>query len=201
MKLPNRTEAMDWLNWAGEQNPGPWTTHSMGVARAAERIAERCGMEKDAAYCMGLLHDIGRYAGVRHMHHIVAGYQFMMEKGYPEIARICVTHSFPTPDIDAFFGKPDVTAEEFDWIVEFIREAQPFTEYDKLIQLCDAISKDDGVCLMEKRMVDVAMRYGTKASIAEKWKATFAIKKYFEEKLGHSIYDLFEEVAEYTFHR
>lgn len=201
MNIPNREEMLKWLHWAGEQNPGAWTVHSHAVARAAERIAQHCGMDGEAAYAMGLLHDIGRYEGVRHMHHIVAGYQFMMEKGYPVIARICVTHSFPMPDIDAFFGKPDVTKEEFDWIVSFVAQAQPFDDYDRLIQLCDALTIDDGVCLMEKRMVDVALRYGTKPMIAEKWKATFGIKKRFENKLGYSIYDLFEEVVEYTFHR
>jgi len=56
-----------------------------------------------------------------------------------------------------------------------------------------------GCCLMEKRMLDVAMRHGVNEYTIEKWKATFEIKKYFEERIGRSIYSILPNVKETTF--
>ena len=51
-------------------------------------------MNPDAAYVMGLLHDIGRREGIMDMRHIYAGYLFMSSLGYDDSARICLTHCF-----------------------------------------------------------------------------------------------------------
>jgi len=52
---------------------------------------------------------------------------------------------------------------------------------------------------MEKRMVYVALRHGIHEHIIDKWKATFETKKYFEEKMGKSIYSVLPRVIENTF--
>ena len=51
-------------------------------------------MDAEKAYVLGLLHDIGRKFGVRHLGHVSDGYRFMMSLGYDEAAKICLTHSF-----------------------------------------------------------------------------------------------------------
>ncbi|MCL2479338.1 MAG: HDOD domain-containing protein, partial [Treponema sp.] len=79
-KLPSIKEAEALLSWANTQNPGPWTRHSKTVARAAKTIAVRCGLDAKTAYILGLLHDIGRYAGQTDLLHIVSGYTLMKEK-------------------------------------------------------------------------------------------------------------------------
>ena len=64
MKLDRKRAELE-LERAGKLNPGKWTDHSRYTAQACENIAARCdGMSPDTAYCYGLLHDIGRYAGV-----------------------------------------------------------------------------------------------------------------------------------------
>ena len=73
----NREQASALLEWAGAQNPGPWTQHSLHVARAAEAIASRCGMDAGRAWVLGALHDIGRWEGVRALHHAIAGYRLI----------------------------------------------------------------------------------------------------------------------------
>ena len=74
-------------------------------------------------------------------------------------------------------------------------------DYDRLIQLCDSLAMASGVCLMEKRMMDVALRYGTNEYTVDKWRATFGLVGYFEEAIERSIYSLFPEVVENTFGR
>ena len=75
------------LVWAGQQNPGNWVEHSRFVALACKNIAARCeDMDADRAYCFGLLHDIGRYAGVSSERHLIDGYHFCMERGWEKAA-------------------------------------------------------------------------------------------------------------------
>lgn len=194
----NRSEALELLEWAHTNNPGPWREHSLGVARAAEYIARACGdMDPEKAYIMGLMHDIGRYEGVTAMRHLVAGYEFMQKKGESEIARICITHSFPYPDIELFIGKRDVAESDIQHIKAMLKT--PMDDYDRLIQLCDALAWGEGVCLMEKRMIDVIRRYGTIPLTQQKINSTMEIFEYFQKKIGKSIYSLFPEAAENTF--
>ena len=194
----NRTEALELLEWAHTNNPGPWREHSLGVARAAEYIARACGdMDPEKAYIMGLMHDIGRYEGVTAMRHIVAGYELMQSKGETGLARICLTHSFPYPDIDAYMGRHDVSEADILLIKDILKT--PMDDYDRLIQLCDAISWGEGVCLMEKRLIDVIRRHGIIPLTQQKINSTMEIFDYFQKKIGKSIYSLFPEAAENTF--
>lgn len=52
---------------------------------------------------------------------------------------------------------------------------------------------------MEKRMIDVALGYEINDGIKTKWKKTFKIKNYFEDKIGCSIYCVLLNVIENTF--
>jgi len=191
-------EAMALLDWAHEQNPGPWRAHSLGVARACGEIARGLGLDHEKAYALGLLHDIGRYEGVRGMHHVIAGYELLMSRGMEEAARISITHSFPDRKLEHYIGKKDVTPEEEAEIRRILARAD-FDDYDRLVQLGDAIAWGEGVCLMEKRLVDVVLRHGFQEGMKEKWQAWFDLKADFEQRMGKSIYSLFPEVYENTF--
>ena len=110
--IPDRAEAQRLLREAESCNPGPWGDHSRVAADCAYKIAKAAGMDAEKAYVMGLLHDIGRKFGVFHLPHIYHGYHYMMELGYEEVARTCLTHSFSTPDFRTYIGKLDVTEEQ-----------------------------------------------------------------------------------------
>lgn len=194
----DRKQCMELLNWADGLNPGPWKAHSLTAARAAEAIAARSGLDAERAWRMGLLHDIGRYEGRRYMHHTIAGYQLLMEKGEADLARICMTHSFPDGGTTGYNGEWDVSEAERAFIVDYIANRR-MDDYDRLIQLCDAICMAQGICLMEKRLMDVAMRYGVGPHSMEKWKAFFAIRDDFEQRMGGSIYAPFGDCVEVTF--
>ena len=180
-------------------NPGPWEQHSFSVARNARLIAEKVeGMDADTAYTMGLLHDIGRRAGVTGILHTLDGYDYLMSLGETEIARICLTHSFPKKDIHTFMGKFDCTDNQKMFLQDYLNNVA-YTDYDILIQLCDAISLPNGACIMEKRLVDVAMRHGITDGMIEKWKAFMNTKKHFDQLCGCSIYTLLPNVMENSY--
>lgn len=184
--LPTRDKAEKLLREAEKCNPGPWGNHSRVAAHCAERIAMECDdLDSDKAYILGLLHDIGRKFGVRHMGHVSDGYTYMMSLGYDEAAQICLTHSFNNQTVDEYIGKFDTTDEELKMIQDELKAAV-MDDYDRLIQLCDAIAGAECVLNMEERMEDVRRRYGTYPQ--NKWNSNLALKKYFEEKMGKDIY-------------
>ncbi|MGY0371990.1 HD domain-containing protein [Clostridium sp. JNZ J1-5] len=197
--IPTLEEAKGILDEGSKLNPGPWIEHSLNVGRAAELIAEYDReLDENTALVLGMLHDIGRRYGVTSMRHSLDGYKFAMEKEYSLLARICITHSFPYKNIEAIFGEWDCSDEEYKFVKDYLDDIS-FSAYDKLIQLCDALALPTGYCLMEKRMLDVAMRHGVNEYTIEKWKATFEIQRYFEERIGRSIYSILPNVKENTF--
>lgn len=190
--IPTRNEAETLLAWASELNPGPWIEHSKTAAMTAEKIARECSMNGNQAYVLGLLHDIGRYEGRRDLHHMIAGYTLMSGKGYLECARICLTHSFPIQDIAAHCGKSDCTQDEITFMSDAIKSME-YNDYDRLIQLCDALSLPGRVTIVERRLIDVTLRYGFNALTIKKWESIFALKGYFDDMCGLNIYQLFQD--------
>ncbi len=190
---PTREQAWEELRIGGEMNPGVWTDHSQYAAQAAELIAKACGMDAEKAYVCALLHDIGRRTGIAQMRHIIDGYDYMMSKGWDEVARVCLTHSFPVRDVEKDLSKPDVTAEQYAFIRAFL-EGIEYDAYDKLIILCDHFADKYGLCILEKRFVDVARRYGNYPFTIERWNKTYDYKDEFEAIIGRSIYTLFPDI-------
>ena len=189
--LPTREEAEKLLIEAEKSNPGPWGNHSRITANCAEKIAMACAdMDCEKAYILGLLHDIGRKFGVRHLGHVSDGYSYMMEFGYDEAAKICLTHSFNNQTVDQYIGKFDVSDEELNLIQATLKEVE-MDDYDRLIQLCDALAGADGVLDIEERMLDVKNRYGFYPQ--EKWDSNVYLKQYFEKKMGRDIYDIVDK--------
>ncbi|MCM1091852.1 MAG: HD domain-containing protein [Butyrivibrio sp.] len=184
--LPTREKAEALLAEAESCNPGSWGNHSRVAAHCAEKIAEACaGLDSEKAYILGLLHDIGRKFGTRHLGHVSDGYTYMMSLGYDEAARICLTHSFNNKTTDDYIGKFDTTEEELHMIQREL-EAITYDEYDRLIQLCDSLAGAEGVLAIEERMDDVRRRYGSYPQ--KKWDRNLALKKHFEDLAGEDIY-------------
>lgn len=189
--LPTRDEAEELLREAEKCNPGPWGNHCRVAAHCAERIAMECDdLNPDKAYILGLLHDIGRKFGVRHMGHVSDGYTYMMSLGYDEAAKICLTHSFNNQSTKEYIGNFDTSEEELELINTALAQVV-MDDYDRLIQLCDSLAGSEGVLDIEERMGDVKRRYGSYPQ--EKWDANIKLKEYFEEKMGKDIYEVVEK--------
>ena len=190
---PSREKAIDELRIAGELNPGPWINHSYNVAKAAENIAKAYGMDCEKAYVCGLLHDIGRRTGIAAVRHIIDGYDYAIVQGWDEVARVCLTHSFPVKDIEADIGRKDITMEQYEFIKEFLNNLV-YDDYDKLIILCDALADANGFCLLEKRFIDTTRRYGIYPFSVDRWNMTYGYKEHFEKVIGKSLYTLLPDI-------
>ena len=199
MKIPTREDAERLLVDGDRRNPGPWVDHSRNVALAAQAIARQAaGMDEQKAYILGLLHDIGRREGWTNMRHVLDGFRYLDGLGYTDSARICLTHSFVIQNVHAHAGQWDCTEEEVQFIAGQLAQVI-YTDYDRLIQLCDALALPSGVCLLDKRLVDVALRHGINEYTLPRWRATFELKAYFDEFIGRSIYAVLPDVVENTF--
>jgi hypothetical protein len=197
--IPAIEVAESFLTEGERFNPGRWVQHSRHVAGAAQAIAmHHSELDPDIAYILGLLHDIGRRAGKSEMRHIIDGYNFLHQQGYEDAAQICMTHSFPMKDVSVAAAKWDCSDEEYRFVVDYLARAE-YTTYDALIQLCDCLALPEGPCLLEKRFVDVAMRYGTNEHTLDKWKTYFELRDRFSREIGRSIYSVLPGVVENTF--
>lgn len=187
------------LQQAAKKNPGAWAAHSRYVAKACENIAKHCKhLSAEEAYIYGLLHDIGRYAGVTSERHLIDGYRYCMAQGWEKAAQICITHAFMIPDICTSIGEFDVSGDDYRFMKRFV-EGAVYDDYDRLVQLCDALALPTGFCLLEKRFVDVTIRYGVHPATVDRWKKILAIKAMFEKQMGFSIYDVLPGVVENSF--
>lgn len=197
--IPHLQQAESFMKEAERLNPGPWIQHSFYVGSAAKIIATYHPiLDPDIAFILGYLHDIGRRVGRTDMRHTLDGYCFLAEKGFEFAARICITHVFPLKNVDSVAGEWDCTQQELDFIKEYISGVE-FDEYDKLIQLCDAIASPSGFSLVEKRLMDVALRRGVNEFSVDRWKAFLNIQQDFESAIGQSIYQVLDGVVENTF--
>lgn len=198
MELTYET-AQEALNKASAANPGLWIDHSRFVAQACNNIAAKCpDLSREKACLYGLLHDIGRYAGVSSEKHLIDGYNYCMKRGWEKAAQICISHAFMIQDIHTSIGIFDVSKEEYDFMKHFV-ETAVYDDYDRLVQLCDSLALPTGFCLLEKRFVDVTLRYGTHPATLDRWKKVLELKQYFESIIHSSIYELLPGVVENTF--
>lgn len=199
---PDVAHAEDLLRESESLNPGPWGAHSRVVAAAARAIAEAdARLDPERAYVLGLLHDVGRRTGgpgVADVRHVLDGYAFMDGLGFAESARICLTHSFPIRNVDAFASPWVCPLEEKQFVQEYI-DCTEYSVYDRLIQLCDCLGEAGGFTLVERRFVEVALRHGFNALTLGKWRAYLEIRREFDEAVGGSVYRLLPGVVERTF--
>lgn len=186
--LPDRKRAEELLSEAEGCNPGPWGNHSRITGQCAEKIARLCsGMDPEKAYIVGLLHDIGRKFGVKHLGHVYDGWKYMNELGYDEAAKICLTHSFNLHSLKDYIGRFDISKCQQEELQEALSRTE-FDDYDLLIQLCDSLAGGERVVDMEERMEDIRRRYGSYPQ--EKWERNLELRKIFEERAGKNIYDI-----------
>ncbi|WP_040330490.1 HD domain-containing protein [Clostridium ihumii] len=202
VEVPTIREAQKLLEEGYKLFPGQWIRHLTNTGKAAELIAKQCGdLDPEVALVLGMLHDIGYRYGNTGIKHSLLGYNFAMDRGYTKLAQICLTHSFDCKDIKKSFANWEVcSSEEYEFIDNYIKNVE-YDDYDRLIQLCDSLSLPIGYCLLEKRMIDVALRHGVKDGVVDKWKKVFENKEYFEKKMGMSLYDVLPGVVENTFEK
>lgn len=188
--------AAEKIAWAVNEAQVPIVEGGVDASRVSARVNERdrCNnsdrssrLVPELAYVYGLLHDIGRQEGYTYLAHIWDGYRFLMDLGFENAARICLTHSFNLQDYDDYIGKRDVSDETAAHIRSLL-ESYTYDDYDRLIQVLDSTCGADGSLDMEARMSDVKARYGYYPE--PKWNKNFELKDYFEKLMGKPYYDV-----------
>lgn len=166
--------------------------HTSGVAESAKIIAAHTSdMDPEKAYILGLLHDYGKKYDERicGKFHGQAGFEEMNAMGYPAVAKICLTHSFPRQN----FRDADYSSYRPEWRAWAHAELARVTynDYDRLIQLCDMFFEGMTKVDVETRFSCIIKRYNLDPKVVEVLRDdTNRNKEYFEQKTGCNIYEL-----------
>ena len=176
-------------------NDDRWINHSICVGDTAGVIARHLNLDEDYAKTLGYIHDIGKRFGYKKSHGI-SGYNYILSLGYDQdYADICLTHSYLNNDINCVAGGiPNINSDGYDFKNNFISKHK-YSIYEKIINLCDLMCTQN-VIIIEKRLIDLIIRYGVHENTQYHISETFKLKKYFDDLLGYNLYDLFPEIKE-----
>lgn len=173
----------------GKAENDHWINHSKCVGNAAGVIAKSLRLDEDKAKTLGYIHDIGKGTG-EFSGHVLNGYNYIKELGYDEeYAHICLTHSYLNNDVYCTAGG---VPDDIPFRTEFIKNHE-YTIYEKIINLCDLMCTNV-VMTVDKRLIDIMLRRGAHPNTQYHIKETYKLKAYFDEMLGHNVYDLFPDI-------
>lgn len=200
--FPNRQTALEiWkqgINYRREHDGWPprfeteYLFHSLGIAHACARVATLIpGMDSEKAWVLGLLHDYGKRHDERKGEHFHAldGYEEMLRLGYTDVARICLTHSFPKKDFDfSAYGCSK------NWLATAREKLEnvKIDDYDRLVRLFDFMFEGMRITTFENRVAGIISRYHPKTPPTDLYNHALENKAYFESKIGQNIYQLFD---------
>lgn len=175
-----------------EKPENKWIKHCIYVGTGAGRIAVALELDSDYAQALGYIHDIGRK--ISHPNHTIAGYKYMINEGYSEEARSCLTHSFIDNNIYYTAGGIPEGKDRFDYMNSFLQGTE-LTIYDNIVQMCDLFCLDTGFTTIERRLLDITKRKGVYSNSALHLEKTMELKAKLEKMIGYSLYDLFPEIG------
>ena len=195
-------EALELLNkQTGNPNKRDYIiNHMITVGNAAGRLAKALKLDEDKAKTLGYIHDIGKFhcEFIRDdgaLTHGIAGYKYLKELGYDEeYIEICITHSYLNNDIKCVADINNTNGTEYDFQRNYVLNHE-YSIYDKIINICDLMCTDK-ILTVEKRLIDILIRHGIFENTHYHLVETMKLKKYFDELLGHDLYDLFPEIKE-----
>lgn len=204
MNIPTKTQILSWLTSAYTINETlPGACHCLNVGFAMEAVAKKtvC-IDPEQAKVIGFLHDVGKmdpstnpsFQGEKRAHDIV-GFDFLLEKGFPEIAYGSLTHSLLSKDLTneynrvMFFNRED----DIQRIQELLK-GHIYTDTEKLLQLLDWIIQKDHVCTIENSYEFIKNDYGHYNGLDDCYKEAVKFKSYFDDLCQLDIYSLCDTV-------
>ena len=168
-----------------------WILHSIYVGLAARRIAHELSLDEDFALTIGYLHDIGR--SIDHFNHPIEGYLYLLNMGYPNIARYSITHSFIDNVVFNTAGGGPKDVDSYFFIKKYLDSIE-VNIYDNIIQLCDLFCLETGFTTFEKRILDITERKGVFSNSLNHFDNIMTLKSRIEKAMGKEIYSLFPEI-------
>lgn len=185
-------EKTDIINTAAGLEKGLSSDHYQNVAWVAAVIAEHAGLNPQKAYILGLLHDFGEYTQktTPNTFHGTAGYDEMMEKGFDEVARTCLSHSFFSADFTPE-DFPAYNPQEIIRASELLKK-HGFDDYDRLVHLADLMAPRQIIDTVENRINKIGKKYRlSEADIKQKHAEAQKLKAYFDAKCACDVYHFF----------
>lgn len=182
--IPNKDKIHYYLIESNE-NLGEWVSHSKLIGKSARDIADKIGLDKDIAYAIGSLHDIGKSKRKTGLSQIMESFYMLRNEAYFFPAKISISHSFIIKDIKAYVGDDNIGKRDRKILENFLI-SHDYNDYDKLIQLLDNSITDTFVGI-EKKQEILKEKYGKIPFEKEKYKILKEYEMYFEEKLGEKI--------------
>jgi len=194
--FPDINKAYEYLQFAEkcllehQESTDNYRNHCINVSKAAKLIAsEYRNLDATKAEVMGLLHDIGKYQyeDIVKRHHSVTGYEYMMSEGYHDVARTCLTHTFPLKYFDeiteGFFHHNE---KDIKFIKDFF-DNNEFDKYDEILQVADILSLPYGFVRIEERFAEMLARYKLK-DMGKSINAYKSVKDKLSREIGEDIY-------------
>ena len=83
--------------------------------------------------------------------------------------------------------------EDIPFRTEYIKTHE-YSIYEKLICLCDLMCTQE-VIGIDKRLIDIIIRYGAYSNTQYHIKEVYKLKKYFDDLLDYNLYNLFPEMT------
>lgn len=173
-------------------NKDEYIFHTKGVASAAKKIASQTPyLNPNKAYVLGLLHDYGKKNDEfsSGLFHAQTGYEELLSMGYDDVAKVCLTHSFPYKN----FNNSDYKSyypQWLDWARDKLKNIE-YNEYDYLIQLCDSFFEGMNMVCFEKRFIGIKKRYNLNDDdIKIQIEGAKRNKLYFDKCCNKNIYDI-----------
>lgn len=189
MKLTSK-KALEMLNNAKKKTiTDLWITHSICVANTASVIAKELNLDVEYAKTLGYIHDYGKAVG-DFSKHDMNGFNYLKDLGYDEeYYSICLTHGYLNNDVMCAAGG---IPRDIPFRTEYIKNHK-CSIYEKLICLCDLMCAQE-VIGIDKRLIDIIIRYGAYSNTQYHVKEVYKLKKYFDDLLGYNLYNLFPEM-------
>ena len=184
-----------------------YLAHLQRTAQLAQKVAIELNkrnpqhrLDTDQIYVAGLLHDIGRFPEKRGVerYHGLLGYEMLKEKD-DVAARTALTHMLrwnyipPFEKCDEYAALFHGNREDYNQVVQLMN-SQKRTEADLLIQLADALNNRDGYVMASERVTEYQKRHQAYLCSHHNHLCGLLVA-YFDAKLGHSVYDFFEELT------
>ncbi len=153
----------------GKINTSSWISHSLYEVRVAQTLANKMRLNPEKAGVLAMLHDYGR----KYIHdftHVTKGFEALVDLGWSEEARACLTHSFINagrcancdPAEEGFYidekGQPTWESEvPIDDMAEVLATMK-YDDYDTILNIADLMATDRGITTPYDRVQDVATR-------------------------------------------
>jgi len=142
-------------------SPGArWPAHSEKVAEVALLLAlaaRSCELEVDVEFveAAALVHDVGRSITQHPSLHGIEGFRILIGKGYPEVARVCLTHVLKGRTLREAVEEGQLPQSATVGIFE--EALAPMSIEDQIVATADAM-------VMDVRVVSLDVRYAASRS-------------------------------------